>query len=192
MPDNKRKVHFIDKNFQTKFILKFCILVALGGLLTIGILYFWAGEASTVSIVNSRVQVRSTADFILPILIQTVIIVLIIVSLSAIIVTLFVSHKISGPLYRLKGTMENLESGDFAEDFNIRRNDQLQNIAVTFDNMIKKIREALKGLKENVSLIKDKLAHISENEVQEQKRPVLTELKRLAEDLNKLLNHFKI
>ena len=190
-PAYKRKIHFIDKPFQSKFILKFCALVALGGLLTIGILYLWAGKSTTVAIVNSRVEVRTTADFMLPILIQTVIIVSIIVSLATIVVALFVSHKIAGPLYRLKNTMEKLEQGNFAEDFHIRSNDQLQDIAGSFNNMIKKIREVIKNLKRDIPTLKEKLGSISEHELSEQKRSILSELKKLSEDLNKLVNYFK-
>ena len=55
----KRHIYFIEKSFQAKFIMKFCGLVALGGFLTIGLLYLWAARATTVSIVNSdRKSVR--------------------------------------------------------------------------------------------------------------------------------------
>jgi methyl-accepting chemotaxis protein len=190
-PSFKRKNIFIDKQFQAQFILKFCTLVAIGGLLTIAILYFWAGKSTTVSVVNSRVAVRSTADFLLPLLIQTVLIVLVIVGFATILVTLFVSHKIAGPLYRLKKAMQNLEEGNLVEDFRIRRNDQLQNIAETFNNTIKKIREVIKNLKTNIPHLKEKLDSIQEHELSEQKRAILSELKRISDDLNKLVNYFK-
>ncbi len=144
----KRKIHFIEKDFQVKFILKFCCLVALGGLLTIVILYILAMKSTSVSIVNSRVMVRTTSDFLIPILIQTVIIVTIVVSIATIIVTLFVSHKIAGPLYRFKKILKILEEGDFSSGFKIRHHDQLQDVADTFNNMISKIREKLKALKD--------------------------------------------
>ncbi|MDP6686286.1 MAG: hypothetical protein QGI05_04970, partial [Candidatus Omnitrophota bacterium] len=85
----KRRTYFIDKKFQTKFILKFCALVAVGGFLTIGILYCLAVQSTTVSFVDSRVVVQTTADFILPILLQTVLIVMIVVSFATIFITLF-------------------------------------------------------------------------------------------------------
>ena len=78
---NKRRQYFIDKDFQTRFILKFCILVVLAGIINVGILYFVGKESTTVSIVNSRVIVRTTADFLLPILIQTFLIMMILKSL---------------------------------------------------------------------------------------------------------------
>ncbi len=187
----KRRIYFIEKSFQAKFILKFCALVAIGGLLTIGILYLLAMQATTVSIVNSRVVVQTAADFIMPLLIQTVIIVMIIVSLATIMVTLFVSHKIAGPLYRFKKVMQALGEGDFSSDFRIRRLDQLQDVADAFNNMIVKIRAELKALKDNFFSFKERLDNISEQEVVEHKRSYLSELKRISAELNRIIQYFK-
>ncbi|MDD5166302.1 MAG: methyl-accepting chemotaxis protein [Candidatus Omnitrophica bacterium] len=186
-----RKSYLIEKEFQTKFILKFCALVAAGGLLFIGILYLLLMQSTTVSIVDSRVAVRTTADFILPILVQTVVIVTVIVSLATIAVTLFISHKIAGPLYRFKKVLQELESGDFTSDFRLRHMDQLQELAGVFNSMVKKIREELKQLKDNSVSLKDKLEKLSEHEISELKRPILTELKKISEELNRVVRYFK-
>jgi len=187
----KRRNYFIEKSFQTRFILNFCALVAAGGLLTIGMLYVLAMQSTTVSFVNSRVVVRTTADFILPILIQTVAIVTILVGLATIVVTLFVSHKIAGPLYRFKKVMQALAEGNFSSDFRIRHLDQLQDLADAFNTMIVKIRTDLKTLKDNFRSLKEKLDNISEQEITEHKRPYLGDLKRIAGELDKIIHYFK-
>ena len=70
-----RKHYFIDKEFQTKFILRFCGVVVVSSLL-IGILIFLLSQNSTtVAIENTQVRVKTTADFILPVLVQTIIVV---------------------------------------------------------------------------------------------------------------------
>lgn len=188
----KRRIYFIEKAFQTKFILKFCAIVGIGGLLTVGILYLLAGKTTTVSIVNSRVVVRTTADFILPILIQTVAVVTAIVGLATVVLTLLVSHKIAGPLYRFKKVINLLEEGDFSGDFRIRLHDQLQDLAQIFNNMITKTRIQLKALRDNLLSLKEKLDNVSEQEVSEHKRSYLSELKRISAELNRILQHFKI
>jgi len=187
----KRRIYFIEKEFQAKFILKFCTLVAVGGVLTIGILYLLSMQSTTVSILNSRVVVRSTADFLLPVLFQTVIIVTILVSIATILVTLFVSHKIAGPLYRFKKVMQALAEGDFSSDFRIRHLDQLQDVADAFNNMINKIRQELDQLKHNLLTLKEKLDSISEHDIADHKRASLAELKRISGELNKVIYYFK-
>ena len=190
-PAYKRRIYFIENEFQARFILKFCLLVIVGGLLTVGILYLLAMRATTVSIVDSRVVVQNTANFILPVLIQTVIIVMVIVGLAVIAVTLFVSHKIAGPLYRFKKAIQALTEGDFSSEFKIRRLDQLQDLADAFNGMINKVRAELKALKYNFGSLKEKLDNISEHEIAEHKRPHLSELKRVSAELNKIIDYFR-
>lgn len=188
---NKRRIYFIEKKFQTKFILNFCLLVVLGGLLTIGILYCLAMHSTTVSIVNSRVVVRSTADFLLPVLIQTVLIVTVLIGFAAIVTTLFVSHKIAGPLYRCKSVISTLSRGDFSNDFKIRRFDQLKDLADSLNNMIKQIREKISQLKSNFISLKNELENIDERDVSEGKRQGLIKAKRLTGELEETVNYFK-
>ena len=187
----KRRIYFIEKSFQAKFIMKFCGLVALGGLLTVGLLYLWAARATTVSIVNSRVVVNTTADFILPLLIQTVIIVTMVVAIATILVTLFVSHKIAGPLYRFKKVMEAMGEGDFLSQVKIRKGDQLQDLAKIFDEMIVKNRLKIKALKADLGVFNEKLSQISESEIPEHKRAYLSELKRISAEIDQLIKQFK-
>lgn len=187
----KRHIYFIEKKFQTEFILKFCGLVAAGALLTIGILYFLSSKSTTVSIVDSRVMVRATSDFLLPILIQTVFIVMILVGFATVFVTLFVSHKISGPLYHFKKTMEELGEGNFSLDFRIRCLDQLQSLAETFNAMIGNTRKQVNLIKANFSSLKEKLDSLSQDEVAEHKKSALAELKNISKELDKIIHYFK-
>ena len=187
----KRHIYFIEKSFQASFIMKFCGLVALGGLLTIGLLYLWAARATTVSIVNSRVVVTNTANFILPLLIQTFIIVTVVVAIATILVTLLVSHKIAGPLYRFKKIMEAMAEGDFLSHVSIRKGDQFQDLAKIFDGMIAKNRGKIKALKADLGIFREKLGNISENEISEHKRAYLSELKRISSEIDQLMSYFK-
>jgi len=187
----KRKNYFIDKSFQSKFIIKFCLLVLLGGLLTIGALYLLAMQSTTVSIINSRVVARTTADFLLPILVQTVVIVTIIVSLATIMVALLVSHKIAGPLFRFKKILETLGKGDFSSEFHIRHLDQLQDLAITINSMISTNKDEISKLKTGLTDLKSKLDSISEQDLPEHKRALLNELKRIADELKNRASHFK-
>lgn len=188
----KRRIYFIEKEFQTKFMLKFFSLVAIGGLITVGALYLATMQSNTVAFVDSRVVVKTTADFLLPLAIQTVIIVTVIVSIAALVVTLFVSHKIAGPLYRLKKVMASLEKGDFSGDFRLRHYDQLQDIAGAFNSMIVNTKERLKVLQGLSNLLREDLVGISATDITEKARPKIDELKRTLAELDKTLSHFKV
>jgi len=187
----KRRNYFIDKSFQARFILRFCALVALGGLLIVILLYLFSRHSNTISIINSRVVVRSTSDFLLPILIQTIAIVFVFIGLATIAITLFVSHMIAGPLFRFKKVLKSLEDGDFSSEFSIRNTDQLQDLLSALNAMISKNRTELIKIKLNFTALKENLERISEADLREDKRGILGEVRKTIEQLNNMLGYYK-
>jgi len=183
MQGHRRRNYFIDKNFQAKFIVKFCFIVILSSL-SIGILLFvLLKNFTTVAIENIHVTVKSTSDFILPIVIETLSIVAALSALSVGALALFASHKIAGPLYRLKKEVEKIKDGDLKVDFTTRKDDQFKELSAAFTEM--KDACVLKHLELNrkVGQLKDFLVNPAEN-----KESIVKKIKELEE----LLNFFKI
>ena len=176
----KRKNYFIEKKFQTDFILRFCWVVAGTCVFTIAVLYVLTGKTTTVSFVNLRVVVQSTADYLFPLLIQTFIASTIIVSLAAICMALFVSHRIAGPSYRFKQVLSALGEGDFSLRVNLRSKDSLKDVAFAFNDMIAGVREKLGLIDGNLKTLKEKL-----------EAGDLKECKKSALAVDKTLHNFK-
>jgi methyl-accepting chemotaxis protein len=187
-----RRNVYIDKDFQNKFITKFCSLVAAGAASTILLLYVLTRLSTTVSIVKSRVVVMTTADFLLPILLQTVIIVTVAVVFATAAVTLFVSHKIAGPLYRFKQTFKELSLGNFSNQVRLRKDDQLHEVATEFNQMITAVRAQVGTAQEATQFIKSEIEAIGEFNVDEHKRKKFSELKLKIQELEKAVHFFKI
>ena len=187
----RRRNYFIEKKFQARFILKFCSLAAAGGLLTVGLVYFLASRATTVSIVDSRVVVRSTADFILPVLVQTVAVAAVAVALATIVLTLFSSHKIAGPLYRFKRVLEALEEGDFSRGFSIRNLDQLQIVADSLNQVVVRNKEQLLAVKEAFGALERKLEEGAAEARPEDQRRRIDEARAALSEAKKKLDYFK-
>ncbi|MDP8216640.1 MAG: HAMP domain-containing protein [Candidatus Kaelpia imicola] len=181
MAKRKRRIYFIDRKFQVQFIMKFCLLVIIGSLITVGLLYITGSRTTTVSFENTEAVVKSTADFIIPILIQTVIIVMVVTGLFTIMLTLFISHKIAGPLYRLEKEFKSMADGDISADFKLRGDDQLQNIAASLNEMKARLRFYLSALQISIN---DMEHALNENISEENKRQIL------LNNLNKIKNDF--
>lgn len=181
---NRRRNYFIDKNFQTKFIIRFCLLIMLASLMTGALIYYFNMQTTTVAFENLKVVVKSTADFILPIMFQVIIIVTVIVGLATIAVTLFTSHKIAGPLYKLKMELGKMKEGDFSSPIRIRAKDQLQKVVSEFDGMRSNINKSMGTLKEAWSSIKAELSLLEREVKDEAKRKLLADsIKRLDSEL---------
>jgi len=186
----RRKNYFVDKKFQGSFILKFCLLVVAAGALMMAALYLLAGKAATVSFVDSRVVVQSTADFLFPILMQTLIVATVIVGVTTVFFTLFVSHRIAGPAHRFKKILSSLSEGDFTGECRIRRGDSLQDVASALNEMMASVRRNLKALDDDLAGLKRAV------EVMQGKSgtddPELNELKKAVSELDSSLHRFKI
>jgi len=189
---HRRKNVYIDKDFQTRFILKFCAVVAVGAGLTIGLLYLLSMQSTTVSFVQAKVKVMTTADFILPVMVQTVLIVMGFVSLASIAVTLIVSHKIAGPLFRFKQTFKELANGNFSNQVRLRNGDQLVEVASDFNQMITVVRARLIDAKKALALVQADINAIGEFNVEDAKRKMFHDLEQKVRDLEKALEFFKI
>ncbi len=190
-PTYRRRNFYIDKDFQNKFIFKFCALVAFGAGLTILVLYMLSQQSTSVSFVNARVKVMTTGDFILPLLINTVLIVMAFVSIGAIAVTLFVSHKIAGPLYRFKQTFKELANGNFTNQIRLRKGDQLVDVGEDFNHMITAVRSQLVEAKSLLALMKADMEAIGEFNVEDNKRKRFLDLQFKVQTLEKTLEFFK-
>lgn len=70
MPDTKRsykrRQYFIKKEFQVKFILKFCLLIVFGAIISTGLLFLFSQDTLTSSFQQSRLVIKSTGLAILP------------------------------------------------------------------------------------------------------------------------------
>lgn len=179
---NKRRIFLIDKEFQVKFIIKFCLLVILSSIIIMALLYFFSSQTTTVVFENTEAVVKSTEDFFLPILIQTVIIVTVIIGLFAVILTLLFSHKIAGPLYRFKKELELVKEGDVSSAFNIRKYDQLKEVAGVLNSAKSKLRESLSSLKSEINDLESKVKSL---DIEKQdKEELINNFKKINEEIN--------
>jgi nitrogen fixation/metabolism regulation signal transduction histidine kinase len=71
---------------------------------------------------------------------------LIIVQLS--LMTVFFSHKLAGPLYRLEKACHNVIEGDYTEKISLRKGDEMQNLANLFNEMIVVTNERIQNLRD--------------------------------------------
>jgi methyl-accepting chemotaxis protein len=183
---NKRRKYYINKSFQSRFIIKFCLLIALACLVFGGMVYMLSMASSTTAFENSRLIIKSTADYLLPLIILTALITTVVISLAVVSVTLFISHKIAGPAYRFERVAEDVADGDLSIKVKLRANDQLQFVAESLDVMVKSLNRKLSSLREkvdNLSIAIDK---------QDKNKPSSNEIKELINDISTEINKFKL
>ena len=146
----KRRLFFVKREFQFNFIWRFCLLILVGGTLSTGLILYFSRGTLTSMFQQSRLVITDTAFTVLPVAIYTNLITIVLISLATICVTLFVSHKIAGPLFRFEKDIKAIANGDLTLMIHLRDDDQLRELAEDINAMTvslnKKIRDFQKGL----------------------------------------------
>ena len=182
----KRSQYFIDKHFQFVFIAKFCLITVLASALIVLLIYYFNRQTTTVAFENLKVVVKPTADFILPIMLQIMIGVTLLVGIATIAVALFTSHRIAGPLYRIKTDLDKLTKGDFRNPIHVRGKDQVQKLALSFEEMRVEIKNSISTVKEGWSSIKSNLVNLeSKTQDEEEKKALQANIERIDSELSK-------
>ena len=99
---NRRKQYFINKEFQLSFILKFCSILLVGIIVSTVLLILVSRGTLTSSFENSQLTIKNTATALLPSILLCNLITLGLITLVTIVLTLLVSHKLAGPMFRFQ------------------------------------------------------------------------------------------
>ncbi len=168
----KRSVFLINPSFQLKFSLIVCSVIVISTLIYPVIIYdfFQLVTKSLPNVSQSIVSAQKDLIFYL-ILIQSVI------TLLVFIVFIFFSHKIAGPLYKLKNHLAAIREGNAITPLNFRNGDYFQDVAeevTLFLETVSTNQENDFQYVEEISLYIENLSTV----VPDDKKPVLNEISR--------------
>lgn len=134
MPEqNKRRKILVDPQFQVR-------------------LAFWASILAAVEVMVGSVAVMAVAltSIWVPVARESGffykfvgVIALVVLGATAVnfMIALLVSHKIAGPVYRLKKSMEQVSAGDLSLLIKLREGDELQELKDSFNEMVNSLRQ---------------------------------------------------
>ena len=82
-------------------------------------------------------------------------------------ISIFMSHRVAGPLYKLKQFFTRAKNGDLSEDLYFRKADYFQDIAASYNEMIHEVRGNLKKNHETLDKIAAKIEGATPKDLQE-------------------------
>jgi methyl-accepting chemotaxis protein len=164
---NRRRRLIIEGNFQTRFILRFILVIVGATLLStgaiLGLFYFryHAGGAELNSLIivitpEGETSVAELFQVVLTPIIGANLLVLCIVIPYA----LVYSHKVAGPIYRLEQSMELLLNGDMDFIITLRKNDEFKYLADKMNALIDYMRRNIGEVRSSNRIIRDMTARI--------------------------------
>lgn len=142
----KRRQYYIDKKLQTKYALLTILLLMIYTLLFAIILFtpYILGLSSNNTIEEQTRAARTLLNLhasVWPAL------GVVIVFLSGI--SVFITHKIAGPVYRFKKVLSEVADGNLDIAIKLRKRDDLQDLAEDMNGIIGELRNFVQVLQEN-------------------------------------------
>lgn len=158
-----RKNYFIKKAYQTRFIIIFVALLVLEALLISALFLHMSGDTLTTGYSGSHFIIEKTSTFFVISFAIIIFVVAAAMGLAGILLFLFLSHRIAGPLFRFEKTLEEVSKGDLSQRINLRKTDQLKKLQDAFNKAMESLdnhaKEAKKSLEEaHIDQAKDKLS----------------------------------
>ncbi|MBI5180482.1 MAG: methyl-accepting chemotaxis protein [Nitrospirae bacterium] len=189
--------YFIKKEFQARFIIKFCLIVIMGAIISGIILYASTNQRLGDTYLESLNAIKVLNDNLISNLVYTNLITVTAISIVTIVITLFASHKIAGPLYRLERSTEAIGNGDFTIETRLRENDEITGVASALNEMAGKLRSKMIDIKTDLEEVKDSSAdmesaikdkRLSEKELKKK----IIKLSNRIKSLNRAISKFTI
>ncbi|HSH71267.1 MAG TPA: methyl-accepting chemotaxis protein [Deferrisomatales bacterium] len=137
----QRRILFIEKAFQLRFIAKVTAVVVLGTALTGGLLYLLADKEFGRAFYSAHYQARSSWELLLPAVLAASFLSMCIVAMVAVVLTLYDSHRIGGPMYRFRANLETIAGGDLTLVTHLRDGDELRALTEAMNGMTQSLRD---------------------------------------------------
>ena len=119
----------------------------------------------------------------MPAVLLTNVITLIVVTFATIVVVLFISHKIAGPMFRFEQDLKDIGQGDLTKKISLRKKDQFTNLSDSLNIMTATLNKKVFSTQAEVA----QLIEMASKEKAPQK--LVEGLNHLHENLNQ---HFRI
>lgn len=196
-PRYRRKTYFIQRMFQAKFIFAFLLLVIIGSIISGIIFYLKANTYLGYHYGMAHLKLEKTGEILQPALFISYGIGVVLIGFATIILTIFISHKIAGPLYRFERSAEEIGKGNLTLVTQLRESDQAKDLANAFSRMTNDLRKKLVEIdscsKEINQIVEDLNKGIQEKSPNiKQMQEQFKNLKQMSNSLRQSLQFFKL
>lgn len=178
----KRRKYIINPSFQLKYLSIVVILVIV--VLYVST-YFVKLVIETTPVLENLTNLEVLA--VTRLVYRTVLYVSIVFVIIIVVLGIFTTHRIAGPLYVFNKMFNLIAEGDLTIHLRLRKSDELQNLALSFQNMVDKLNFFIKTDKEKIENIKIEIDKIIDMIDRGEQKNIITqkmvEIKHLLDDL---------
>lgn len=140
-PPYKRRAVFVQRAFQGRFIGWMLLMIVAFAVCSAAILYVLLASDLESETRAAHLRIADTWQKLgLSIILGNAVSALF-TGLSVIVVVLYISHKIAGPMYRFQNLFREIGRGNLEVTATLREKDQLQELAHSLDEMVASLKQ---------------------------------------------------
>ena len=153
----RRRNFFIKKEFQGKYIFSFFIFVLAGAALFTTVFGLLSADTLTITYKGSDLQIGRTPVVLLKEIVKTNWIFIVAGGFLVVIASIFLTHRVAGPLFRFEKTLEEMKKGNFTPEIRLRSKDEAKELARMFNEFNTTISLQLKEVRALVDVLEGHL-----------------------------------
>lgn len=182
-----REIQFISNEFQRNFVIRFCIIVVLGALLSGSIIYLMSKATVTTTFEGARLKIISTADFILPAVLLSSTVVIIFIGMLALLTLLFAYRRMRLSLCQIKHEIEKADTGNLNVNLNFRRkDDEFKILAFSLNKMIQDFKKIFLAIKTDIATLESDCEEFARKDNRQIPTKIKGDLQNLKQQLSRI------
>jgi methyl-accepting chemotaxis protein len=184
----KRRNYFIKKDLQGKYIFSFFLFVITGSIVFTLIFSLLSADTLTVVYENNTLQIGKTPLILLKEILSAHWIFIVACGFFVVILAMFLTHRLAGPIYRFERSVDELIKGNFAFQIHLRTKDEGKELAEKINELITVIASDVREMKHITLEMDRKLSEAySAVKLSEKDKETAVDLE-IASDLNRRLH----
>jgi methyl-accepting chemotaxis protein len=157
----KRRNYFIKKNFQGKLILGYFLFMVAGCLIFAIILALLSADSMTVVYQDNDLQIGQTPFMLIKQLLTAHWIAIVVGGIFVVVIAMFITHRLAGPIFRLERAVDNMISGQLNDVIYLRGKDEGKELAAKLNQFNRELSENIGQIRKRSQNIEDLLAQYS-------------------------------
>ena len=166
----KRRKYFIKKDYQGKLILSCFLFVAGIGLLFNVVLGMLSADSLTISYSNQDLQLGQTPMMLFKQVLTANWILIILGGGFVVFASLFLSHRVVGPMYRFEATLESMKKGKLDTVIKLRDKDEGKELAQKINEFNSQMSDSIRDISKNSEALQMLIEQTSRLELPEQEK----------------------
>lgn len=188
----RRRNYFINKELQGRFVFSFFVLVLAGGFLITAIFSILSADSLTIIYSNNNLQLGKTPLILFKEMLGAHWIFAVTGGLLVVVASMFLSHRVAGPLYRFERSLEEMNRRNFDFEIRLRSKDEGKELARMLNELNTMLSSQLgeiRGLSDEInSHLTDARSPVADKAANED----LDKAIELNKKMREMLNTFKL